>query len=93
MYQSHTQFYTPSLVYSDKTMYKEYETKNTLYDPIKNTTLTLPFFSRSTPSQGRTPQEWVKKQHPRTLRIDEVVTLHTGQESLGLRSLHNMNDV
>ena len=28
-YESHTQFYTPPLVYSGITMYKEYETKQT----------------------------------------------------------------
>jgi hypothetical protein len=32
-YESHTQFYTPPLVYSGITMYKEYETKK-LYTPI-----------------------------------------------------------
>ncbi len=35
MYESHTQFYTPPLVYSGITMYKEYETKKkNLYAPI-----------------------------------------------------------
>ena len=33
-YESHTQFYTPPLVYSGITMYKEYETKKLLYSPI-----------------------------------------------------------
>ncbi len=33
-YESHTQFYTPPLVYSGITMYKEYETKRS-YRPVR----------------------------------------------------------